>query len=91
MHGGIAVVENGAVRAEVPLPIAGLISDQNLQTVYQQLEDAKAAAHRLGVTRAVDPFMTLSFMALTVIPELRITTRGAFSVSKQKYMEASES
>ena len=91
MHGGIAVVENGAVRAEVPLPIAGLISDQNLQTVYQQLEDAKAAAHRLGVTRTVDPFMTLSFMALTVIPELRITTRGAFSVSKQKYMEASES
>ena len=87
MRGGIAVVENGEVRAEVPLPIAGLISALPLQETFGLLESAKAAAHALGVTKGVDPFMTLSFMALTVIPELRITTHGAFNVIHQSYME----
>ncbi len=87
MRGGIAVVENGEVRAEVPLPIAGLISALPLQETFELLESAKAAAHALGVTNGVDPFMTLSFMALTVIPELRITTHGAFNVIHQSYME----
>ena len=50
------------------------------------LERAKAAAHKLGVNPGIDPFMTLSFMALPVIPSLRITTRGVFDVSSQRYI-----
>ena len=69
------------------MPIAGLISALPLQETFELLESAKAAAHALGVTNGVDPFMTLSFMALTVIPELRITTHGAFNVIHQSYME----
>ena len=57
-----------------------------LETVNRKLEEAKAAAHCLGVGRGIDPFMTLSFMALPVIPTLRITTRGVFDVSSQSYV-----
>lgn len=55
-------------------------------TVNEKLEAAKAAAHALGVNPGIDPFMTLSFMALPVIPTLRITTRGVFDVSTQSYV-----
>ena len=52
----------------------------------QKLEAAKAAAYALGVSEGIDPFMTLSFMALPVIPSLRITTRGVFDVNSQRYV-----
>ena len=55
-------------------------------TVNEKLETAKAAAHALGVNPGIDPFMTLSFMALPVIPSLRITTRGVFDVTTQSYV-----
>ena len=50
------------------------------------LESAKDEAFRLGVSQDIDPFMTLSFMALPVIPTLRITTRGVFDVNTQRYI-----
>ena len=50
------------------------------------MEQAKEVAHRLGVGRDIDPFMTLSFMALPVIPTLRITTRGVFDAVKFQYV-----
>ena len=52
----------------------------------EKLEAAKAAAFELGVSRGIDPFMTLSFMALPVIPTLRITTRGVVDVVTQQYV-----
>ncbi len=82
LGGGIAVVADGQVLADVALPIAGLIADIPLEQMNAQLEKAKAAAYGLGVSKAIDPFMTLSFMALPVIPSLRLLTNGAFDVDK---------
>ena len=62
------------------------MSDEPLEAVERELESAKAAAKSLGVNPAIDPFMTLSFLSLPVIPELRITTRGVFDVTNQKYI-----
>lgn len=86
LNGGIVVWDDGAPAAEVPLAIAGIMSDEPLVTVNEKLEAAKAVAHSLGVGRGIDPFMTLSFMALPVIPSLRITTRGVFDVTSQSYV-----
>ena len=86
LSGGIVVWDQGAPAAEVPLAIAGIMSDAPLSTVNEQLESAKAKAHALGVNPGIDPFMTLSFMALPVIPSLRITTRGVFDVTAQSYI-----
>ena len=71
---------------EVTLSIAGIMSDDSLVMVNSALEDAKDEAFGLGVSRGIDPFMTLSFMALPVIPSLRITTRGVFDVTTQSYV-----
>lgn len=85
-HGGIVVVENGEIRGNVVLEIAGIMSDCPLTEMNEKLEGAKKAAFRLGVKEGIDPFMTLSFMALPVIPTLRITTRGIIDVVTQQYI-----
>ena len=86
LNGGIVVWDGGQSVAEVPLAIAGIMSDEPLVTVNEKLEAAKDTAHKLGVNPGIDPFMTLSFMALPVIPSLRITTRGVFDVTTQSYV-----
>ena len=86
LNGGIVVWDGEAPIAEVPLAIAGIMSDEPLVTVNEKLEHAKEVAHMLGVNPGIDPFMTLSFMALPVIPSLRITTRGVFDVTTQSYV-----
>ena len=85
-HGGIVVVKDGVVIAELQLEIAGLMTNQSLVSVNQQLEGAKEAAYTLGISKDIDPFMTLSFMSLPVIPTLRLTTRGVVDVFTQKYV-----
>ena len=85
-HGGIVVVKDGAVLAELPLEIAGLMSEKPLREVNDLLENAKEAAYTLGVGKDIDPFMTLSFMSLPVIPTLRLTTRGVVDVNTQQYI-----
>ena len=85
-HGGIVVVKDGQVIAELQLEIAGLMTNQNLVSVNEQLENAKEAAYTLGIRHDIDPFMTLSFMSLPVIPTLRLTTRGVVDVFTQKYI-----
>ena len=82
----VVELNGGQPVAEVPLAIAGIMSDEPLVTVNEKLETAKDAAHKLGVNPGIDPFMTLSFMALPVIPSLRITTRGVFDVTTQSYV-----
>ena len=84
--GGIVVVRNGEILEELPLEIAGIMSELPLETVNTLLENAKTAAYSLGVSRDIDPFMTLSFMALPVIPTLRLTTRGVIDVNTQQYI-----
>lgn len=85
-HGGIVVAEGGQILAELPLEIAGLMSEKPLHEVNDLLEQAKAAAHGLGVGTGIDPFMTLAFMSLPVIPKVRLTTRGVIDVNSQKYL-----
>jgi adenine deaminase len=81
MRGGMAAVEGDAVLAKLPLPIAGLMSDQPIETVRDQMQDLLRAAHQLG-SNLHDPFMAMSFLALPVIPSLRITDKGLVDVDK---------
>jgi len=78
--GGIVVAEGGRVVEELPLPVAGLMSDQPLAQVYERLRSMERRLAGLGVTMTA-PFMTLSFLALSVIPELKITDRGLVDVA----------
>ena len=77
--GGLVVIADGEVLEALPLPIAGLMSDLPFEEVARGLERVEAAAARLGCT--VDhPFMALSFLALSVIPSLKLTDRGLLDV-----------
>jgi len=79
--GGIVIAEGGRVVEELPLPVAGLMSDQPLADVYDRLASMERRLATLGVTMTA-PFMTLSFLALSVIPELKITDRGLVDVAR---------
>ncbi|MHB8189477.1 MAG: adenine deaminase [Ferrimicrobium sp.] len=80
--GGQVVCLDGSILAEVPLPIAGLMSDEPLEVVARQVRAAQQAAHtHLGITIEA-PFMTLSFLGLSVIPELKLTDLGLVDVSR---------
>ena len=87
LNGGIVVWKAGKAVSEVALPIAGIMSDEPLEVVNQRLEAAKHSAYELGVSPTIDPFMTLSFMALPVIPALRITTNGVYDVTNNQYIQ----
>ncbi|MFH0881162.1 MAG: adenine deaminase [Lentisphaerota bacterium] len=81
MRGGQAVVVDDEVLAAIPLPIGGLMSDQPLETVRDGVEKMTAVLHHLGCT-LTDPVMTMSFLALPVIPELKLTDKGLVDVIK---------
>ncbi len=84
--GGFVVASGGTVRALLPLPVAGLLSLQDADTVCRQLDEVNQAAHALGCPLEA-PFGTLSFLALPVIPELRITAQGVFDVREQRFIK----
>lgn len=79
MKGGFAVAENGKITAELALPIAGLMSLYPFETVSKDLEDLRQAAKNLGCVLP-EPFLQVSFLALPVIPHLKMTDRGLFDV-----------
>jgi adenine deaminase len=81
LGGGIVAVDGLQVLAECPLPVAGLLSDAPLADVIAQSRACNDAAHRLGWTGAT-PFLTLSFLGLSVIPHLKITDRGLVDVDR---------
>jgi adenine deaminase len=81
LGGGIVVAEKGAVTGELSLPVAGLLSDEPVEVVVDKLDHAHASLAELGV-RTSSPFMTLSFLALSVIPALKITDRGLIDVDR---------
>ena len=81
MGGGLVAVAEGRVRARLPLPVAGLMSEARLEEVQKGLESCIAAARGLGCP-LTDPFMTLSFLCLPVIPELKLTDRGLVDVGE---------
>ncbi len=82
MQGGIVIVRDGNILAELPLPIAGLMCPLPAAAVRQALSLLMDGARALGVSPGIDPFMTLSFVSLPVIPALRLTTRGVVEVGK---------
>jgi adenine deaminase len=79
--GGIVIAEGGRAVEELPLPIAGLMSDRPLAEVHERLRSMEGRLKAMGVGMA-SPFMTLSFLALSVIPELKITDRGLVDVNR---------
>ncbi len=81
IEGGFVVVKDGKVLAELPLPVAGLMSLEPFETVEATLKDLRAAASSLGVTLE-EPFLQLAFLALPVIPALKITDRGLVDVTR---------
>ncbi|HUL29596.1 MAG TPA: adenine deaminase C-terminal domain-containing protein, partial [Thermodesulfobacteriota bacterium] len=83
MKGGLVAVFDGKVLASLPLPVAGLMSESPVARVNQQLEDLHRSAKTLGC-KVPDPFMTLSFLSLPVIPELKITDKGLVDVNQFK-------
>ena len=85
-HGGYTVVEHGEVFDTLELPIMGLISDKNYSYVSRKVRRMTAKAHKMGVPKTMEPFITLSFMALPVIPEIRCTPRGVFSVTEWRML-----
>lgn len=81
IRGGFVVVEGGTVRAELPLPIAGLMSDRPFEELIQPLQDLRAAAKALGVVLQ-EPFLQVAFLPLPVIPHLKISDRGMVDVDR---------
>lgn len=83
--GGFVAAADGQVLAHLPLPIAGLLSAESAATVCRQLREVRAAAHALGGSLPC-PFGPLSFLALPVIPELRVTAKGLWDVGRQSFI-----
>lgn len=86
LRGGLCVVNHGQVLAEVPLPIAGLMSEADAPTLREQLKSLHAAAHSIG-GKLRRPFMALSFLTLSVIGELKLTDQGLIDVGKFKLID----
>ena len=85
MRGGLVAVDHGQVKARLPLPIAGLMSDQTIEVVRSQMDDLLTATRDMGSSYP-DPFMTLSFLALPVIPELKLTDQGLVDVNQFQFV-----
>jgi adenine deaminase len=83
--GGFVVASEGEVKARLPLPLAGLLSVESADTVCRQLEEVERAAQALGCSVSC-PFGVLSFLALSVIPELRVTDQGLWDVVGQQFV-----
>ena len=79
--GGLVAVQGGAVLASLPLPVAGLMSDKPLDDVVRAMNDLTRVCRAMGLTHA-NPFMILSFLALPVIPELKLTDKGLVDVNR---------
>ena len=86
-QGGYTITENGKVYETLPLPVMGLMSDAGYEEVNRVLKKMIAKAHEMGIPEGFDPFITLSFMALPVIPEIRITPRGVYLVKEDRLLE----
>jgi adenine deaminase len=86
MQGGLVVVQEGKILASLELPIAGLMSERSYQNVFSDLKDINHALEKLGASAEFNPFLTLSFLSLPVIPELKLTDKGLFQVSTFKHI-----
>jgi len=86
--GGITIASNGKILKTLKLPIAGLMSKEPVENIKVDLEEMLNIAYeKLGVNREIEPFMTLAFLALPVIPDLKLTDMGLFDVKNFKFIE----
>lgn len=85
-QGGYTLVEKGKVFDTLPLPVMGLMSDAGYEKVNDLLESMISKAHSMGIKKGFDPFITLSFMALPVIPDIRVTPRGVYLVNEDRLL-----
>lgn len=91
LQGGIALASKGEILGSLSLPIAGLMSTHSMEYVSEKLDALKKLAYtQLSIPETLEPFMTLSFLALPVIPELKITDQGYFDVKKFSFIQTSE-
>jgi adenine deaminase len=85
MGGGLVAAKNGQVKARLSLPVAGLLSEMHMRDVADGIDECADSAHDLGC-KLKDPFMTLSFLCLPVIPELKLTDRGLVDVKAFRFV-----
>ncbi len=83
LEGGIVSILDGEVLSEMPLPIAGIMTDKDAETAARQNEAVRESVQALGAGKDVEPFMTMAFASLAVIPFLKLTTHGLVDVEKQ--------
>lgn len=88
-QGGKVVVKDGKIISQLPLPIAGLMSDKEFDFVVEKCDELNKAAHSIGC-KLEDPFMTMGFLSLPVIPELKITDKGVFDTNKFDFVDIFE-
>ncbi len=87
IEGGMVVVSDGKVLGDLPCPIAGLMTVLSAEETQSRMDELKAIARGLGVSEGIDPFMTLSFTSLPVIPKLKLTTLGVVDVEQFALIE----
>lgn len=85
-QGGKVVINNGEVIAKLPLPIAGLMSDQHFEVVLKQCKELQDGVKKIGCPLD-DPFMTMAFLSLSVIPDIKITDKGVVDVYKSEFID----
>ncbi len=86
MQGGLCIVKNKEIICELPLPVGGLMSEDSACNVDKLLSNLKTTGKNQGIREGIDPFMTLAFLSLSVIPELRLTTKGVLDVRNQQFV-----
>nr|WP_206435555.1 adenine deaminase [Siminovitchia acidinfaciens] len=87
MKGGLAVVEDRSLLASLPLPVAGLMSDKDYRVINEQIRELNDALVKIGCSMEFNPFITLAFLALPVIPELKLTDIGLFDVKTFQHID----
>lgn len=90
MKGGLAIVKKGEVIGSLPLPVAGLLTEEEYQIIYQKLQSLKQQLTEVGFTGNFNPFLTLSFLTLPVIPSLKLTDIGLFDVENFRHIQVNK-
>ena len=84
LGGGCCVADNGKIISEMPLPVAGLMTDESAAVIAEQNAALRESVYTLGVPRELEPFMSMAFVSLPVIPHIKMTTKGLVDVDRQE-------
>ena len=84
LGGGCCVADNGKIISEMPLPVAGLMTDESAAVIAEQNASLRESVYTLGVPRELEPFMSMAFVSLPVIPHIKMTTKGLVDVDRRE-------